>query len=77
MLEEIVVNDDAVGRWSGRFSVDSPVVCAHQHAAGARHKPAKGKQRINDSAEGDRLAEAKVRAGPVPRRADQQGPFGV
>jgi transposase len=38
ILELIVVKDDAVGRVEWIFSVDSSVVRAHQHAAGARKK---------------------------------------
>jgi transposase len=38
ILEHVVVKDDAVGRVEWTFSVDSSVVRAHQHAAGARKK---------------------------------------
>jgi transposase len=40
ILEHVVVKDDAVGRVEWTFSVDSSVVRAHQHAAGARKKGA-------------------------------------
>jgi transposase len=36
ILDHVVVKDDAVGRVEWVFSVDSSVVRAHQHAAGAR-----------------------------------------
>jgi transposase len=38
ILEHVVVKDDSVGRVEWIFSVDSSVVRAHQHAAGARKK---------------------------------------
>jgi transposase len=38
ILEHVVVKDDAIGRVEWVFSVDSSVVRAHQHAAGARKK---------------------------------------
>jgi transposase len=38
VLAEVVVKDDSVGRVEWMFSVDSSVVRAHQHAAGARKK---------------------------------------
>jgi transposase len=40
ILEHVVVKDDAVGKVEWTFSVDSSVVRAHQHAAGARKKGA-------------------------------------
>ena len=45
ILDQVVVKDDAVGNVEWIISVDSSVVRAHQHAAGARKKgavPAKG-----------------------------------
>jgi len=38
ILDEVVVRDDAVGAVEWVLSVDSTVVRAHQHAAGARKK---------------------------------------
>ena len=38
ILEHVVVKDDAVGKVEWVFSVDSSIVRAHQHAAGARNK---------------------------------------
>ena len=38
ILDEVVVRDDAVGAVAWVLSVDSTVVRAHQHAAGARTK---------------------------------------
>lgn len=38
ILEHVVVKDDAVGNIEWVFSVDSSIVRAHQHAAGARKK---------------------------------------
>ena len=43
ILEEVVVKDDAVGQVEWVFSVDSSIVRAHQHAAGARKKGAAGR----------------------------------
>lgn len=40
ILDEAVVKDDAVGEVEWIISVDSTVVRAHQHAAGARKKGA-------------------------------------
>lgn len=40
ILAEVVVKDDAVGEVEWIISVDSTVVRAHQHAAGARKKGA-------------------------------------
>lgn len=40
ILDEVMVKDDAVGHLEWIFSVDSSVVRAHQHAAGARKKGA-------------------------------------
>lgn len=40
ILEEAVVKDDAVGEVEWVLSIDSTVVRAHQHAAGARKKGA-------------------------------------
>jgi len=40
ILEEAVVKDDAVGEIEWVLSIDSTVVRAHQHAAGARKKGA-------------------------------------
>jgi hypothetical protein len=36
ILDEVIVKDDAVGEVEWVISVDSSVVRAHQHAAGAR-----------------------------------------
>jgi transposase len=38
ILDHVVVKDDSVGKVEWIFSVDSSVVRAHQHAAGARKK---------------------------------------
>jgi transposase len=38
ILAEVIVKDDSVGEVEWVFSVDSTVVRAHQHAAGARKK---------------------------------------
>jgi transposase len=38
ILDHVVVKDDSVGQVEWVFSVDSSVVRAHQHAAGARKK---------------------------------------
>lgn len=69
LLEEIVVNDDAVGRVGWTVSVDSTVVRAHQHAAGARHKPAKVKKGNSGSTTAlrmiDRQRRKKGSAGPA------------
>ncbi len=43
LLEYLQVGDDAVGRVDWRFSIDSSIACAHQHAAGARRGRAPGK----------------------------------
>src|ERR671927_1022843 len=40
ILDQVVVKDDAVGNVEWIISVDSSVVRAHQHAAGARKKGA-------------------------------------
>ena len=40
LLDEVIVKDDAVGDVEWVISVDSSVVRAHQHAAGARKKGA-------------------------------------
>jgi transposase len=40
ILDEVIVKDDAVGDVEWVISVDSTVVRAHQHAAGARGKGA-------------------------------------
>lgn len=40
ILDEVVVKDDSVGRVQWLLSIDSTVVRAHQHAAGARKKGA-------------------------------------
>lgn len=61
MLEEIVVNDDAVGRVGWTVSVDSTVVRAHQHAAGARHKPAKVKKGNSGSTTALRMIDRQRR----------------
>jgi transposase len=45
ILERVVVKDDAVGKVEWTFSVDSTVVRAHQHAAGARKKGAASRSR--------------------------------
>ncbi|GAB2869141.1 hypothetical protein GCM10022221_82350 [Actinocorallia aurea] len=52
LLEHVQVHDDAVGRLDWSVSIDSTIVRAHQHAAGARKK-------------GSRLGQtAKPSAGP-------------
>jgi transposase len=38
ILDEVIVKDDSVGQVEWVFSVDSSIVRAHQHAAGARKK---------------------------------------
>lgn len=38
ILEEVIVKDDSIGAVEWVISVDSTVVRAHQHAAGARKK---------------------------------------
>ncbi len=38
ILEYLQVHDDAVGRLDWTISIDSTIVRAHQHAAGARKK---------------------------------------
>jgi transposase len=38
ILDEVIVKDDSIGRVEWVFSVDSSIVRAHQHAAGARKK---------------------------------------
>ncbi len=40
ILDEVIVKDDSVGEVEWVISVDSSVVRAHQHAAGARKKGA-------------------------------------
>ena len=40
ILEHVIVKDDAVGTVEWTISVDSSIVRAHQHAAGARKKGA-------------------------------------
>jgi len=40
LLDEVVVKDDSIGEVQWVISVDSTVVRAHQHAAGARKKGA-------------------------------------
>ncbi|GAA5115145.1 hypothetical protein GCM10025762_29290 [Haloechinothrix salitolerans] len=40
ILDEVIVKDDSVGEVEWIISVDSSVVRAHQHAAGARKKGA-------------------------------------
>lgn len=40
VLDQVVVKDDSVGRVQWLLSIDSTVVRAHQHAAGARKKGA-------------------------------------
>lgn len=40
ILDEVIVKDDAVGEVEWVVSVDSSVIRAHQHAAGARKKGA-------------------------------------
>jgi hypothetical protein len=44
ILDEVIVNDDAVSGLEWVISVDSSVVRAHQHAAGARKKGAAPKK---------------------------------
>jgi transposase len=41
VLDEVIVKDDAVGKVEWVFSVDSSIVRAHQHAAGARKRGAR------------------------------------
>ncbi|GAB2860049.1 hypothetical protein GCM10022221_69530 [Actinocorallia aurea] len=38
LLEHVPVHDDAIGRLDWSVSIDSTIVRAHQHAAGARKK---------------------------------------
>lgn len=59
ILAEVVVKDDAVGEVEWIISVDSTVVRAHQHAAGARKKGAVRQQSRLSSSTG------KDWAGPV------------
>jgi transposase len=40
ILDEVIVKDDSVGQVEWIISVDSTVIRAHQHAAGARKKGA-------------------------------------
>lgn len=44
ILAQVVVKDDSVGAVEWEVSVDSSIVRAHQHAAGARHLPPKDKK---------------------------------
>lgn len=59
MLEEIVVNDDAVGRVEWTVQCGLPGGLRPPARGGCPSQAGEGKQRINDSAEGDRPAEAK------------------
>jgi transposase len=68
VLDRVIVKDDAVGDLEWIISVDSSVVRAHQHSAGARKK---GMQRRNRSPRSRR-----GRTWAVPRRAEHQDPPG-
>ncbi|TDO56639.1 putative transposase of IS4/5 family DUF4096 [Kribbella sp. VKM Ac-2571] len=60
ILDEVIVKDDSVGQVEWIVSVDSSVVRAHQHAAGARKKgdaPPEGSKPSRST--------AKRSAGPV------------
>ena len=55
ILEAVIVKDDAVGQVEWIVSVDSTVVRAHQHAAGARKKgaaPPRGSKASRSTAKG-------------------------
>lgn len=60
ILDEVVVKDDAVGHIDWEVSIDSSVVRAHQHAAGAQKKGGRG-------AGGSKRSQLKVKdsGGPV------------
>nr|WP_206700216.1 IS5 family transposase [Actinomadura sp. RB99] len=50
ILTHVQVHDDSVGRIDWTVSVDSTIVRAHQHAAGARKKGASGTNRASPAA---------------------------
>lgn len=61
ILAEVIVKDDSVGNVEWVFSVDSSIVRAHQHAAGARKKgvPApSGSKTSRSKAKGSAAPEA-------------------
>lgn len=58
ILAEVVVKDDAVGDVEWVVSVDSTVIRAHQHAAGAREKGA--------AAPGSRISRSKAKRSADP-----------
>ena len=67
ILEHVVVKDDSVGTVVWEVSVDSSVVRAHQHAAGARHRTPqdpKGPPRSTDT-RGRPPGRRKGSAGPA------------
>ena len=64
ILDEVIVKDDSVGELEWIVSVDSSVVRAHQHAAGARKKGAAPTPSNNSPSTGSR-SMGKTSAAPA------------
>ena len=65
ILDHVIVKDDSVGEVEWIISVDSSVVRAHQHAAGARKKGAAEPDRAAGSPSRRSRSRAKDSGGPA------------
>jgi transposase len=70
LLAHAQTKSDAVGELEWVVSVDATISRVHQHAAGARRRPAKAEPLAKGDA--DRAERPDRGAGAVPRRADLQ-----